>query len=125
MISIEMTVAEMLDVYSRLGVSTGLKSRIAAALELAVKSESNTTVRYRFNLLDYNANRKIPVIKEVRMAFSWGLREAKDWVENANPDNHTWSTTPWMSRDSARILRDNLRAMDCACSDLIDSFAQP
>lgn len=124
MISVEMTVSEMLDVYSRLGVGVELRSRIATALELAVKSGSNTTRQYRFNLLDYNPERKIPVIKAVRLAFNWSLREAKDWVENANPDHQAWSTTPWMSRDSARLLRDNLKAMDCACSDLMDSLAQ-
>lgn len=120
MISVEMTAAEMLDVYSRLGVGAGLRNRIAAALELAVKSGSNTATRYRFNLLDYDPTRKTPVIKELRTAFNWCLREAKDWVENANPDNHTWSTTPWMSREDAVRLRDKLLAVNCYCSVLVD-----
>jgi ribosomal protein L7/L12 len=116
MINVEMTVTEMVNMCGLLSLSSELRQRIIAALEKATKPVSETNpISYRFNLLDYNPERKIAVIKEVRLAFNWGLREAKDWVENANPDNMVWSTTPWMTRENAVSLRDRLIALDCAC----------
>ena len=75
-----MTVFEMVTLCS-LGINAELRTRIIAALEKAVGSTGSE--QYRFNLLSYNTDRKIPAIKAVRMAFNWGLKEAKEWVENA------------------------------------------
>lgn len=122
MINVEMTVFEMVTLCS-LGINAELQARIIAALEKAVGSTGNE--QYRFNLLSYNPERKIPVIKEVRMAFNWGLREAKEWVENANPDNMIWSTTPWMSYNKAFDLKEMLFQLGCNCSPLVKEFPKP
>lgn len=121
MIKVEMTVFEMVTLCS-LGINAELRARIVAALEDAVGSGStkeDKNTKYRFNLLSYNPERKIPVITEVRAAYNWGLKEAKDWVENANPDNMIWSTTPWMSYDKAFDLRDVLHDLGCACGPIV------
>lgn len=121
MINVEMTVFEMVTLCS-LGINAELQARIIAALEKAVGSSLEKAVgstgdeQYRFNLLRYNPERKIPVIKEVRMAFNWGLKEAKEWVENADPDVMIWSTTPWMEYNNAHDLRNTLIDLGCACS---------
>ena len=116
MIKVEMTVFEMVTLCS-LGINAELQARIIAALEKAVGSTGSE--QYKFNLLGYHPERKIPVIKEVRMAFNWGLREAKEWVENANPDVMVWSTTPWMSYNKAFDLRETLIQLGCNCGPIV------
>lgn len=120
MISVEMTVFEMVTLCS-FGINAELQARIIAALEKAVGC-TNEDEKYRFNLLSYDTERKIPVIKAVRLAFNWGLREAKEWVENANPDNAIWSTTPWMSHSDASSLRRTLNDLGCGCGPILKHF---
>lgn len=117
MIKVEMTVFEMVTLCS-LGINAELQARIIAALEKAVGSTGDE--QYRFNLLSYNSDRKIDVIKEVRTAFNWGFREAKEWAENANPDAAwIWSTTPWMSYNKAFDLREMLHQLGCNCGPIV------
>lgn len=116
MINVEMTVFEMVTLCS-FGINAELRARIIAALEKAVGSTGDE--QFRFNLLSYNAGHKIPAIKAVRLAFNWGLREAKEWVENANPDNMIWSTTPWMEYNKALDLRDALHDLGCHCGPIV------
>lgn len=125
MISVEMTVAEMVKLCGNFSVDHALRERIIAALEKAVESASANSEQYRFNLLSYNPEHKIPAIKAVRMAFNWGLREAKEWVEYANPDALVWSTTPWMSYDKALDLRDALHDVGCDCGPLVRGTTKP
>jgi ribosomal protein L7/L12 len=119
MINVEMTVAEMVTLCGMMSINSELRQRIIAALEKATKPVSETNpISYRFNLLDYNPERKIPVIKEIRTTFNWGFREAKDWVENVNPEA-IWSITPYMTRENAVSLRDRLIALGCECGPVI------
>lgn len=122
MINVEMTVFEMVTLCS-LGINAELRARIIAALEKAVGSTGNE--QYRFNLLSYNPERKIDVIKEVRKAFYWTLRETKEWVENANPDNMIWSTTPWMEYNKAFDLKDMLFQLGCQCGPIVKDVPKP
>lgn len=133
MINVEMTVFEMVTLCS-LGVNVELRARIIAALEKAVgsaaleKAVGSTDTgeeKFRFNLINYNPERKIPVIKALRMVFNWSLREAKDWVENANPDVMTWSTTPWMEYNKAFDLNNALRDLGCACGPIMRDVPKP
>lgn len=124
MISVEMTVAEMVKLCGNVSVDHALRDRIIAALEKAVESTSANGENYRFNLLSYNPERKIPVIKALRMVFNWSLREAKDWVENADPDAMTWSTTPWMEYNKAFDLNNALRDLGCACGPIMKESPQ-
>jgi ribosomal protein L7/L12 len=120
MISVEMTLSEMVTLCG-FGINPELRERIIAALEKAtnqVPETNSNSLSYRFNLLDYNPERKIPIIKEMRTAFGWGLREAKDWVENVNPEA-IWSITPYMTRENAVSLRDRLIALGCECGPVI------
>lgn len=116
MIKVEMTVFEMVTLCS-MGINAELQARIVAALEDAVGSGStkeDKNKKYRFSLLSYNPERKIPVIKEIRAAYHWGLKETKDWVEQAE------SITPPDYYDNAYNLRATLVALGCFCGQLVE-----
>lgn len=117
MIAIEMTVAEMVNLCSNVSVDSGLRKRLVSALEKAVASTGDE--QYKFNLMSYNPKNKIDVIKVVRLAFGWGLKESKEWVEKADVHNNGWCSTPWMEYNRAFDLREALIRLGCTCDPIV------
>ena len=81
MISIEMTVAEMFDLYSNCDVSYKLKERLVAALEKAVTGKNNSD-NYTFTFYSLrNTENFINCIKIIRLHTKMSLREAKQFMD--------------------------------------------
>lgn len=115
MINVGMTIREMVSIATSTN-SPDLYERIIKALELATGNEKllvacsglvgNVDPRYW--------DQKIPAIKILRLATGLGLKDAKDWIEEAVNYHKTMFTKP-LDPASAQKLCDELKAcgMDC------------
>jgi len=128
MISVEMTVQEMLDLYRNCEVGHELKERILASLEKAVGYKQKDPSDYRdgmysFYIYGYPKEKRFDCIKVVRSSNTgFGLREAKDWIDNVDTSSCQWSRTPIMGYDSAKTMYDGLLNLGCDLSGLHRSF---
>ena len=94
MINVGMTIREMVSVASNPSCNGDLYDRIIKALELATGNEK---LLVACNGVVYGGqfwDNKIPAIKSLRLATGWGLKEAKDWVEDVQYHNKTIYTKP-------------------------------
>ena len=114
MINVGMTIREMVSIASNSSCNGDLYERIIKALELATGNEkllvACNRVTYDGQYWDY----KIPAIKSLRLATGMGLKDAKDWVEDAQYHSGTKYTGP-LDPEVAQKLCDELKkcGMDC------------
>lgn len=113
MINVGMTIREMISIASNPGCSGDLYERIIKAMELATGNEK---LLVACNGADYSGNYwdyKIAAIKSVRLCTGWGLKEAKDWIEDAVAGK-TMFTGP-LDPAVAQKLCDELKKCGCFC----------
>ena len=125
MISIGMTVREMLDLYNNCDVAYSLKERLVAALEQAVsgtEEDSPATWQdglFSFYLYDCPWDKRLDCIKAVQYAnIGFGLKEAKDWIEHVDSSSCLWSKTPTLGYDVIRALYTKLQELGCDVSGM-------
>ncbi len=114
MINVGMTIREMLSIASNPSCSGDLYERIIKALEVATGNEK---LLVGCNGVVYNGqywNDKIPAIKSLRSATGWGLKEAKDWIEEVQYHTKTIYTKP-LDPEVAHKLCDELGKYGCSC----------
>ena len=116
MINVGMTIREMVSIASKTD-STDLYERIIKALELATGNEK-LLVACNGLASDYAEpkywDHKIASIKSIRLATLTGLKEAKDWIEEAVNYKKTMFTKP-LDPDVAHRLCDELSKCGCSC----------
>jgi hypothetical protein len=120
MINVEMTIREMVSITSNGSCNGDLYERIIKALELATGNEKllvgcngvkkDALSKYDTQYWDH----KIPAIESLRLATGMGLKDAKDWVEDAQYNSGTKYTGP-LDPEVAQKLCDELKkcGMDC------------
>jgi ribosomal protein L7/L12 len=59
-------------------------------------------------------DQKIAAIKSLRLATGWGLKDAKDWIEEAVNYHKTMFTKP-LDPEVAHKLCDELSKCGCSC----------
>ena len=114
MINVGMTIREMLSIASNPSCSGDLYERIIKALELATGNEKLLVGCNGVVHNDQYWNDKIPAIKSLRLATGWGLKDAKDWIEDAQYNNKTVYTKP-LDPEVAHKLCDELGKYGCSC----------
>lgn len=111
MISINMTIREAVAVASLPQCSGELYNRIVAAIEDKC-GEGGRCVTIKA----VGVNRRLDAIKAIRCYTGWGLKEAKDLVD----DVMAWNRTPgtgrsrdiFLDHEKAQYLLDELRSYD-------------
>lgn len=114
MINIGMTIREMISLAANPSCTGDLYERIIKAIEEAT---GNTMMMVACNGVQYNTQfweHKIACIRCLRLATGWGLKEAKDWIENCMQNGRTYYTPP-LTPEKARQLNDELAKMGCSC----------
>ena len=113
MINVGMTIREMVSIAAKTDCND-LYERIIKALETAT---GNVKLLVACNGVKYDGqfwDSKIPAIKSLRLATNWGLKEAKDWVEEAQYHSKTIFTGP-LDPEVARKLQKELETFGCSC----------
>lgn len=113
MINVGMTIREIVSIASNPSCNSDLYERIIKALELATGNEK---MLVGCNGVTYNGDYwggKIAAIKSLRLATGWGLKDSKDWVEEALY-NKTVFTGP-LNPEVAEKLCDELQKYGCSC----------
>jgi hypothetical protein len=116
MITVEMTIREMVSIASNPSCNGDLYERIIKALELATGNEKLLVACD--GLSGYSEpkywDHKIASIKSIRLSTGWGLKEAKDWIEEAINYKKTMFTNP-LEVAVAQKLCDELKKCGCSC----------
>ena len=116
MINVGMTIREMVSIASNPSCNGDLYERIIKALELATGNEKLLVACN--GLIGHIDNpywdQKIPAIKALRLATGMGLKDAKDWIEDAQYNSKSVFTGP-LSPEVAEKLRADLTACGCEC----------
>lgn len=113
MIMVGMTIREMVSIAANPSCNGDLYERIIKALEVAT---NNVKKLVACNGAAYSGqywDNKIPAIKCVRLATGWGLKEAKDWVEDFQYHTKTMFTGP-LDPNVAEKLCEELKKMGCS-----------
>lgn len=114
MINIGMTIREMVSLASNPSCTGDLYERIINALE---KATGTAKLLVACNGVRYDAqfwDQKIPAIKSLRLATGWGLKDAKDWIEEVQYHSKTIFTGP-LDPEVANKLKAELEACGCSC----------
>ena len=114
MINVGMTIREMVSIASNPSCTGDLYDRIIKALELATGNEK---LLVACNGAQYDGqywDHKIAAIKSVRLSTGWGLKDAKDWIEEAVNYHKTMFTKP-LDPEVAHKLCDELAKCGCSC----------
>ena len=114
MINVGMTIREMVSLASNPSCAGDLYERIIKALEEAT---GNIKKLVACNGVTYSGqywDNKISAIKCVRLATGWGLKDAKDWVEEFQYHTKTMFTGP-LDPAVADKLCEELKKMGCSC----------
>jgi hypothetical protein len=116
MINVGMTIREMVSIASNPSCNGDLYDRIIKALELATGNEK---LLVACNGLSGNVDprywdHKIASIKSIRLATLTGLKDAKDWIEEAVNYRKTVFTKP-LDPEVAHRLCDELGNCGCSC----------
>ena len=116
MINVGMTIREMLSIASNPSCSGDLYERIIKALELATSNEKLLVACNGLTgfIEPQHWNHKIAAIKSIRLATLTGLKEAKDWIEEAVNYHKTMFTKP-LDPKVAQQLCDELNKYGCSC----------
>ena len=115
MINVGMTIREMVSIACKTD-SNDLYERIIKALELATGNEK-LLVACNGLIGDVDPrywDHKIAAIKSIRLATLTGLKEAKDWIEEAVNYHKTMFTKP-LDPEVAHRLCDELGKCGCSC----------
>lgn len=114
MINVGMTIREMVSIASNPSCNGDLYDRIIKALELATGNGKLLVAcdGLAYNVMHWDA--KIPAIKSLRLATGWGLKDAKDWIEEAVNYKKTMFTKP-LDPEMAHRLCDELSKCGCSC----------
>ena len=115
MINVGMTIREMVSIAAKTDCND-LYERIIKALELATGNEK---LLVACNGLSGNVDprywdHKIASIKSIRLATFTGLKEAKDWIEEAVNYKKTVFTKP-LDAEVAHKLCEELSRCGCSC----------
>ena len=113
MINVGMTIREMVSIASNPSCNGDLYDRIIKALELATGNEK---LLVGCNGIVHNGpywDDKIPAIKSLRLATGMGLKDAKDWVEEAQYKKTVY-TKP-LDPEIAHKLCEELGNCGCSC----------
>ena len=116
MINVGMTIREMVSIASNPSCNGDLYDRIIKALELATGNEK---LLVACNGLSGNVDprywdHKIAAIKSIRLATLTGLKDAKDWIEEAVNYKKTMFTKP-LDPEVAHKLCEELGKCGCSC----------
>ena len=114
MINVRMTIREMVSIASNPSRNGDLYERIIKALELATGNEKLLVACCRVNYDGQYWDHKIAAIKSLRQATGMGLKDAKDWVEDAQYNSGNKYTNP-LDPEVAQKLCEELKkcGMDC------------
>ena len=109
MINVGMTIREMVSIASSTN-STDLYERIIKALELATGNEKLLVACDGLgNYSDPNIwDHKIAAIKSLRLSTGMGLKDAKDWIEEAVNYKKTMFTKPLDPEVAHKLCEDCL-----------------
>lgn len=113
MINVGMTIREMVSIASKTD-SNDLYERIIKALELATQNQKLIVGCEGVNMPAQMWNNKINAIKSIRLATGWGLKESKDWIEEAVNHKKAMFTGP-LDPEIALRLREELAKCGCLC----------
>ena len=113
MISVGMTIREMVSIAAKTD-SHDLYERIIKALEMATGNEKLLVACEGVNIPANLWNHKIAAIKSIRLATLWGLKESKDWIEEAVNYKRTMYTNP-LDPEVAHRLCEELGKCGCLC----------
>lgn len=115
MINVGMTIREMISVATATN-SPDLYERIIKALEVATGNEKLLVACNGLNgfMEPRNWDHKIAAIKSIRLATLTGLKDAKDWIEEAVNHDKTMYTKP-LDPEVAHRLCDELGKCGCSC----------
>lgn len=114
MISFGMTIREMIALASNPSCTSDLYERIVKAIEEAA---GQTMMMVACNGVRYSTpywDHKIAAIKSLRISTGWGLKDAKDWIENCMSNGRTYYTCP-LNAEKARELKESLEKLGCSC----------
>lgn len=114
MINVGMTIREMVSIASNSSCNADLYERIIKALETATGNEKLLVACNGVVADPRMWDHKIAAIKSIRLATLWGLKDAKDWIEEAVNYNKTMFTKP-LDPEVANRLCDELSKCGCSC----------
>lgn len=119
MINVGMTVREAVLLASKCDdyggdEGRGLRDRIIKAIELATGNEKLLVACEGLNMPANLWNHKIAAIKSIRLATLTGLKESKDWIEEAVNYKKTMFTKP-LDPEVAHRLCEDLAKCGCLC----------
>lgn len=116
MINVGMTIREMVSIASNPSCNGDLYERIIKALELATGNEKLLVACD--GLGNYSEpkcwDHKIAAIKSLRLSTGMGLKDAKDWIEEAVNYKKTMFTKP-LDPEVAHKLCEELGNCGCSC----------
>ena len=115
MINVGMTIREMVSIAAKTD-SQDLYERIIKALELATGNEKLLVACNGLSGITEPRywDHKIAAIKSIRLATLTGLKDAKDWIEEAVNYRKTMFTKP-LDPEVAHRLCDELERCGCSC----------
>lgn len=114
MINVGMTIREMVSLASNPSCGGDLYERIVKALEIATGNEKLLVACNGVAYTGQYWDQKIPAIKSLRLATGMGLKDAKDWVEEAQNYSKTMFTKP-LDPEVAHKLCEELGRCGCSC----------
>lgn len=114
MINVGMTIREMVSIASNSSCNADLYERIIKALETATGNEKLLVACNGVAVDPRMWDHKIAAIKSIRLATLMGLKDAKDWIEEALYHNKTMYTKP-LDPEVAHKLCDELAKCGCSC----------
>lgn len=114
MINVGMTIREMVALASNPSCTCDLYERIVKALEVATGNEKLLVACNGVAYTGQFWDQKIPAIKSLRLATGMGLKDAKDWVEEAQNYSKTMFTKP-LDPEVAHKLCEELGKCGCSC----------
>ena len=114
MINVAMTIREMVSIAAKTD-SPDLYERIIKAMEMATGNEKLLVACNGVLVGDPKYwHHKIAAIKSIRLATLTGLKDAKDWIEEAVNYGKTMYTKP-LDPEVAHRLCDELGKCGCSC----------
>ena len=113
MINVGMTIREMVSIASKTDCND-LYERIIKALELATGNEKLLVACNGVRHATQYWDGKIAAIKSLRLATGMGLKDAKDWIEEAANYHKTMFTKP-LEPEVAHKLCEELGRLACSC----------
>jgi hypothetical protein len=122
MISVDMTIREMIGIATSTTCSMELYERIVKAIELASGEGSiNVTLR------TLRPDSMIPAIKALRLATGWGLKESKDFCDVVRGPYRTDGTYGPGAANTLRLNAGKARELvkqwkDLGCDVVTDTY---